>query len=436
MKKNYFLILLLFPIFVNSQIISFSDINLKNKLLQADVNSTIAFDANYNRIKIDINNDNEIEMNEALLVSALNVSNSNINNLSGLELFSNLFDLNCSHNSITSFNSELYPNLLYFSGNNNLLTSFSIDNNNIIEYINLTNNNLVNLSVTNCSNLWALNCSYNLLTNINILNLPTLDNIDIKNNLLTNINLSNFPSLLALYFDNNLLTNLTFNNCPNITQVQCSNNLLTALDFSNLNFLDIIYCFDNQLNSINLTGCSNLTRLFSSNNNLSSLDCSSCSSLDILDCQNNQLTYLNVKNGIHETTYGICGNPNLNYICVDNNQTEINHMTLQVEGTSFCGYSNVTIDPNCSLNTDSFDLTSNFELFPNPTQNILNINSSPFALINSIKIYNNIRQLVFTKTNDTKDDIIKLDVSLLNPGVYLTLIESDKGLFNKKFIKN
>lgn len=90
MKKKKILLLLIFPIFVNSQVINFSDINLKNKLLQAGVNSSIAYDANHNQIKIDVNNDNEIEINEALLVYELNVSNSNINNLNGLEFFSNM----------------------------------------------------------------------------------------------------------------------------------------------------------------------------------------------------------------------------------------------------------------------------------------------------------------------------------------------------------
>ena len=433
MKNKYLLILLLFPIILNSQIISFSDINLKNKLLQASVNSSIAYDINYNQIKIDLNNDNEIEINEALLVSALNVSQSNINDINGLEFFNNMINLNCSYNNISSFNFLLFPNLLYFIGNNNLLTSLIVNNNNTIDTINVYNNNLTNLSVTNCSNLWEINCFNNNLTNLNILNLPTLYTLESSNNLLTNINLSNFPSLYYSYFNNNLLTTLTFNNCPNIATVLCSNNLLTTLDFSNLNLLNRIHCFDNNLNTIYLEGCTSLTKLFSSNNNLSSVDCSSCSSLDILDCQNNQLTYVNVNNGLHETSYGICGNPNLNYICVDNNPAEINHITNQV---SLCGYSNVTINPNCSLNINNFDLTSNFEIFPNPTQNTINISTNSYTLIKSVKIYNNIGQLVITQNNEYKEDIFKLDVSLLSPGIYFTFIDSDNGLSTEKFIKN
>lgn len=434
MKKKYFIILLIFPIFINAQVINISDLNLKNKLLQSNVNSSIAFDANHNKIKIDINNNNEIEMSEALLVFALDVSNSNINNLNGLEFFSNMTDLDCNSNNITSFDFTLFPNLLYFDGGNNLFSSLSINNNNTIDTIQLYNNNLTSVSVTNCSNLWELKCSNNNITNLNILNLPTLYSLEFTNNLLTNINLSNFTNLHYLYLNNNLLTSLTFNNCPNITWAFCANNLLTTLDFSDLNLLNQIQCFDNHLNSINLTNCTSLVKLFCSNNNLSSLDCSSCSSLNIVDCQNNQLTYLNVKNGIHETSYGICGNPNLNYICVDNNPAEINHMILQV-GNMYCGYSNVTIAPNCLLNTNSFNLTSNSQLFPNPTQNEISIDTHSLTFIKSINIYNNVGQLVFTQIIDNKEDIVKLDVSLLSSGIYFMVIDSDKGLSKEKFIK-
>ncbi len=198
--------------------------------------------------------------------------------------------------------------------------------------------------------------------------------------------------------------------------------------------LQKVYCFDNYLASINLTGCTSLKDLFTSNNNLTSLDCSSCSSLDVFDCQNNQLTYLNVKNGIHETSYGICGNPNLNHICIDNTSAEINHMTLQ--GNTLCGYSNLNIDSNCFLSSSNFTFTKDFELFPNPTQSILNVSKNPYILIKSINIYNNIGQLVQTQIKDKNEIIFKIDVSSLNPGVYFVIIDSEKGIFTEKFLKN
>tara|TARA_R110000868_G_scaffold5201_8_gene31981 strand:+ start:2126 stop:3430 length:1305 start_codon:yes stop_codon:yes gene_type:complete len=434
MDKKY-LVILLFQMLASAQVVNFSDLNLKNKLLQASTNNSIALDANNNKIQIDINNDREIEINEALLVYTIDISNSDISNLNGLEFFSNISNLICSNNNITNFNFVQFPNIVNFYGNNNLLTSLSIDNNKNIDTIELRNNQLNSVSVTNCNNLWGLDCSNNNIISLDIKNLPNLFDFSFSNNSISNFNFTNLTNLTIVNFSNNLLTNLTFSNCPNIRRVICHNNLLTTLDFSNLNLLERIGCYDNRLSSINLTGCTSLHTLFSSNNNLSSLDCSSCLSLDVIDCQNNQLTYLNVKNGIHETSYGICGNPNLKYICVDNDPAEINHMALQV-GSSYCGYSNVTINPNCSLNVNSFDLRLNFDIFPNPTQNTLNISSSSYFNIKSIKIYNTIGKLILVKTNSNKQELLKIDVSSLSPGVYYTFIDSEKGITTEKFIKN
>lgn len=433
MNKKYYLILL-FQMIVSAQVINFTDINLKNKLLLAGTGNSIALDANNNKIKIDINNNREIEISEAALVYTIDVSNSNITDLNGVEFFSNMSILNCSNNTIINFNFQLFPNLVFFYGNNNFLTSLSIDSNKSIDTIELRNNQITTVSITNCNNLWGVDCSNNKINSLNIRNLPNLFDFSFSRNSITNFNFTNFENLTIVNFDNNLLTNLTFNNCPNIRRVMCHNNVLSSLDFSNLVLLERIDCYDNKLTSLNLTGCTSLHTVFNANNNLSSLDCSSCSSLNILDCTNNQLTYLNVKNGIHETSYAICGNPNLKNICVDNNPAEIYHMTLQV-GT-YCGYSNVIINPNCSLSVNIFDLRPNIDLFPNPTHSILNINTSSNIYIKSIKIYDSRGNLVLVKRDNNKEDLLKIDVSSLSQGVYYTYIDSEEGIAIEKFIKN
>jgi len=69
MKKYYFLLFtLLLLIKVNGQIIEFKDSNFKAKLLEANDNSYIAIGINGEKIKIDSNNDNEIQLDEALNV--------------------------------------------------------------------------------------------------------------------------------------------------------------------------------------------------------------------------------------------------------------------------------------------------------------------------------------------------------------------------------
>ena len=60
-----FYILLLFPVFTSTQIITFPDDNLITKLLDATATNEIARDINGNSVTIDINSDGEIELSEA-----------------------------------------------------------------------------------------------------------------------------------------------------------------------------------------------------------------------------------------------------------------------------------------------------------------------------------------------------------------------------------
>ena len=74
------------------------------------------------------------------------------------------------------------------------------------------------------------------------------------------------------------------------------------------------------------------------------------------------------------------------------------------------------------------------QIFPNPANDILNIQSSETTIIKSIGIYNNLGQLIMDvdKPNENK----ALNVSKLNAGNYLIKIDTEKGTNTLKFIKN
>jgi hypothetical protein len=75
---------------------------------------------------------------------------------------------------------------------------------------------------------------------------------------------------------------------------------------------------------------------------------------------------------------------------------------------------------------------SNFRIYPNPTNSILNVNSSKNNY--SIKIYNLVGQLVHSKENN--DGFQNLDVRNLNSGLYFIELKSDDFLETQKFYKN
>ena len=124
MKKLY-IVLIGFLVFsgVKAQIINFPDSNFKAKLLAAGTSNDIASNQNpvydtssgtwsvntYNQI--DTNNDGEIEISEAISIKYLDVSSTQISDLTGIEFFTNLQYLNCNDNSLQNLN---------FSGMNSL----------------------------------------------------------------------------------------------------------------------------------------------------------------------------------------------------------------------------------------------------------------------------------------------------------------------------
>ena len=92
MKKIYFL-LLFFTSIIQAQIVNIPDAEFKQILVSANYNNQIA-SANEGGayMTIDSNNDGEIQMDEALMVRALNLEGYNISNLTGIEYFTNLIN--------------------------------------------------------------------------------------------------------------------------------------------------------------------------------------------------------------------------------------------------------------------------------------------------------------------------------------------------------
>ncbi|MCO6173577.1 T9SS type A sorting domain-containing protein [Flavobacterium sp. NRK F10] len=205
MKKLYFLSFLLLNFLANAQIINFPDANLKAKLLSATagttssnhVASTVADPGLWPTFfhKIDTNDNGEIEVSEAELITYLDISSANITDLTGLSYFSNLKTLICKYNQISNLDevntlSNLLLFHLYYNSNSNLTQ------------VNL--NNLVNLTKLHCfgSGISELIVSSNV-------------------------------SLTALDCMGNQLTTLDVSNCPNLNYLRCANNS-SSLEYLNL----------------------------------------------------------------------------------------------------------------------------------------------------------------------------------------------------------
>ncbi|MCR4032589.1 leucine-rich repeat domain-containing protein [Flavobacterium panacis] len=321
-------------------------------------------------------------------IGILDLSSSNITDLTGIEDFTSLTYLYFQSNNITSADLSKNAKLIVVNGQNNQLSSINLSGNSSLREIYVDRNKLTSLEVYTCTSLTHLSCTTNQITSINLAENKNLTNIYLDQNKLTNLNLYKNTLLKTLWCGENQLSSITlppesnnlevlYLNANNFTvldisrytslkQFVCSTNKLTSINISkntaltflhcqenNLTTLDIsknkeinsLYCFDNQLKTLDVSQQKALTTLWCHSNQLTNLDLSQNPVLSTLTCDKNKLTTLNVKNGnnanLNIFNSGFKNNPDLTCIQVDDvNFANTNWATKKEAIASF--------DTNCT----------------------------------------------------------------------------------------
>ena len=366
MKKNYFLLIALFFFgSSNAQVIDIPNDRLRQVLIQSESYQPylIAKNLSGEFFKIDSNNNGYIEVDEALQVSYINLTDRSLTDLNGINNFSNLKELVCNGNGLTTLDVHRLINLNKLSCSTNRLTTIDVSNNKLTELI-CDHNQLTTISINNNNtleklicysnqftaldlnlflSLKELNCSGNLLSSLDVSMLSKIVSLDLSYNKIVSIELNNLIDLESLVCSYNLITDLNFTANPKLKNLYLSNNKIESIDVTNLIYLNTLlfdanqissinllnntllkslYCGSNKLTNLDLSKLQLLTILYCENNQLTTLDCSALYSLSSLNCSVNQLTYLNLKNGVNEF-FNVTANDNLQFLCTDNNQYEL-----------------------------------------------------------------------------------------------------------------
>ena len=263
--KKLLLILLCLPFIGFGQNVNIPDANFKAVLVG---NSTI-----------NTNGDSEIQVSEATAFNGtIDCESMNISNLTGIEAFTTLENLQCGSNNLTS------------------------------------------LDVTSNTSLIELWCSYNQLTSLDVSNNTNLTRLSCASNQLTTLDVSANTALMYLFCTENQLTTLDVSQNTALENLECGSNNLTSLDVTSNTSLIELWCSYTQLTSFDVSNNTNLTLLYCPYNQLTTLDVSATTALTMLWCEeNNQLTSLDLRNG-NNTNFHIMDaydNPNLTCINVD-----------------------------------------------------------------------------------------------------------------------
>ena len=220
-----------------------------------------------------VTGDNYVDVNAIKTVTTVDASSKNISDLTGIEGFESLINLNIRENTISS--------------------------------IDLTNN----------INLETLDVFTNNLTQIDVSKNTKLKEFHIGANQITNLNVSMLPDLMKLWtFNNTNLALLDLTNNTLLEVLNCSSNNIAELNLNNNLELQVLYCDSNVIMELDLSNNGILTQLIATYNNLNSLS---------------------VKNGNNTniTAFFTVGNTNLDCIEVDDstysttNWTDVDNQT-------------------------------------------------------------------------------------------------------------
>ena len=316
-------------------IVTIPDANFKAKLLQNKA--------------INTNGNTEIECAEAIAYTGtINVDNSDISNMTGIEAFINITALSCNDNNIWNFSS------LNVSGFRSL-KSVSCTGNNQFSSLNIKGCTALTSFTVNTGNNSGIDLAVNAggcisLTGFNAVAWANLS-----------LNLNGCTALASLELDNKYLNFLDVSNCSALTNLVCSNNHLSALNVNGCNALTLLNCSNNGITSLTVSNIPALTNLNCSYNELSSLNVLDNKLLSVLNCSNNHLPYLLVSNNPALTQLNFSHN-NITYLDVNNNlnltslDCSYNSLSTQNVNSNIalvyfnCAYNNLN-SQNVSLNT-------------------------------------------------------------------------------------
>ena len=372
MKKLYILLFFVFSFLANAQIVNIPDANFKALLLNmnssnsgASTNTPVynATSGNWvvsNYHAIDTNGDGEIQMIEAQAIKYLKITGY-IFDLTGIEAFINLEYVECNATQLSS---------LGFTQNVNLVGLYCYQN-----------TQLTSLDVSQNVNLQTLRCNNNKISSLDVTGAVNLQKLEINHNY--------------------QLTNLDVTGAVNLQQIVCYyNTQLTSLDVSQNVNLQLLTCNNNQLTSLDVTGAVNLVYLNCKNNQISSLDVTGAMNLQSLDCSNNQLTILEIKNNNGNwNTLIFNSNPNLHYICADDEDLSLVQQRINSYGysstchvNSYCSFTpNGTfyeISGNTKFDSNNNGCDANDINYPNLKFNITDgTNSGSFIANTSGSFY-------------------------------------------------
>ena len=402
-----------------SQNVNLVDIRLHfNQITSIDLTNLTKLE----KLSIDVSTNSLLDLLDISKNMITNIDLSNNIVLNNLNLFDNDLEKvdirNGNNSAITTFDARLNPRLVcvavsdvsYFNTNFGQ-NSYTIDSQTTYS--------------ANCSSVWAV--MTNTATTTALLAVSGLD-VDMDGEI-TIAEAAAFTGTLDL--SGSGITDVEgLQAFTGITTLDVSSNGITDLSPLTSSTFSVIAKTSGKTKTIEKTTAMALEEIVLSDNNFDVIDVSSLGNLKVVKLNNNpNLITVNLKNGNNAaiTKFNSSNTPNLSCILVDD--VNAGYLSTWTKDTKSVF---VADEADCRarvLSINSVELSNNISLYPNPVNDILQINISNNIEIQNIEIYNVIgRRILETKLKE-------INLSQFNAGIYLLKIKTSKGVVSKKVIK-
>ncbi len=243
-----------------------------------------------NDLSINTDGNTEISVAEAIAFSGAIRVGSIVTDLTGIEAFVNITELDCT--------------------SNRNLTNINVTKNIALKVLNCRSvRNLTNLDVSKNTALIDLNCSGTGITSLDVSKNTALKVLNTRqNSALGDVDISKNLALEELYCAVNSRRRLDVSKHINLKILDCGFNNLTSLDVSKNTALTELHCNRNDLQRIDISKNTTLEKFDCSDNDFLSLDISKNTALTSLNCTRTLRTSLDVSKHTALKTLEIGGN--------------------------------------------------------------------------------------------------------------------------------
>lgn len=382
MKLKIFTLLFIFcSHFLTAQFTNIPDPNFEQVLINWGLDSGLP--------------DGQVQTSAIDTLTRLFASNQNISDLTGIQDFIALEDLNIVDNELTSLDLSQNLNLKFLHCSSNQLTSIDVSQNIALEELLAYDNQLSNIDVSQNTELIRLSCSKNFLTALNVSQNTELIHLQCDNNLLTALDVSQNAELIELGCGNNLLLEeLDVTHNLKLENLLIHSNPILQIDLTNNKNLKSFHCGYSDIEEIDVSHNDSLQLLACNQTNITEIDVTHNENLKSLNVRFNAIGSINLINN-HQlnrlyianceiSDLNLFHNPNLEvFWCQFNNITHLNLSQNPLMKEILCAENNL----HClNVKSGNNQQVEYFKAYGNPSLTCIEVDDSEWSSMNWIEI--------------------------------------------------